>query len=406
MNLHKKKYNSRFIVLSLIILTLILTFWSIIFYNASKKMLEASFQMFAETTALTLSNIVEESSEDYRELLETHDTDTAFYEEMYNVFHDVTTKSDIKFAYTVQQINENEVYYIIDSVPVGAEDSTPIGTISETGTYANESFTTGEIVSSGFENYEQWGQDYLCAYSPIIDPETGEILSLVGIDIEIDELKVQLAQLRYSAIVGIALILLIVYLLLSRFSDTLVKPYVLDGLTKVYNRKFFDSYFEQVFYKSTRKRIPLSTLILDIDHFKKVNDNYGHPFGDIVLKEISVAILKSIRKTDCFARYGGEEFVVLLEHEDSESASKIANKIRENIENLSIYNQEIDENIKVTISIGVATVGGQDKSIEEAKTFGELLDRSDKALYFAKVDRNTVKTHRDVLDNLNKINLV
>lgn len=397
MNLHKKKYNSKFILFTLFFLSIILLIWTSIFYNISKNTIESSFRSLAETTALTLSNIIEESSGDYKLLLETHDTDTDFYKEIYNVFHEITLNSDIKYTYTVQRKDETQIYYIIDSVPPDQEDSTPIGTEWDAGSVALQAFDTRSIVSSNFDYYSSWDADYLCAYSPIIDPNTQEILGLVGVDIDIQELRTKLNNLLYAALFTTFLILLFVYVLLSKFSDTLVRPYVMDTLTKSYNRKFFNTYFEQAFYYCKKKKVPLSVLILDIDHFKMINDTYGHPFGDVVLKKLCENIVKHIRKTDCFARYGGEEFVISLTNESEETAVQIADKLKTMIENLKITNKEQNKEVKFTISIGVASLDAT-----SASTFDELLEKSDKALYYAKVERNSVKSYTNYLDSLNK----
>lgn len=397
MNLHKKKYNFKFILFTLSCLSIILLIWTSIFYNISKKSIESSFRSLAETTALTLSNIIEESAQEYKLLLETHDTDTDFYKEIYNVFHEITLNSDIKYTYTVQRKDETQIYYIIDSVPPNQEDSTPIGTVWEAGSVAIQAFDTQSIVSSNFDYYSSWDGDFLCAYSPIIDPDTNEVLGLVGVDVDIQELRAQLNNLFFSAIIMTLFILLFVYILLSKFSDTLVRPYVMDALTKTYNRKFFNTYFEQAFYYCKKKKVPLSVLILDIDHFKTINDTYGHPFGDVVLKTLSENIIKHIRKTDCFARYGGEEFVMSLTNETEETAVQIANKLRAMIENLSITNIEQNKKVKFTVSIGVASLDAT-----SASTFDELLEKSDRALYFAKVDRNSVKSYTNYLDSFDK----
>lgn len=394
MNLHKRKYNLKFIVLAMVSLTIILGLWSTLFYNSAKRTIEGSFRNLAETTALTLSNIVEESTDEYRLLLETHDTDTEFYETIFHIFHDVTQNSDIKFAYTVQRKNASEIYYIIDSVPLGEENSTPIGTVWETGEFANEAFDTNRIVTSDFNYYSSWEDDYLCAYSPIIAPDTGEMLGLVGIDINIHELRLYLNYLRYSAIAAMIVILLVVYFILSKISNTLVRPYVIDTLTKAYNRKFFIDYLEQSFQICQRKQLPCSVLMIDIDHFKKINDTYGHPFGDEVLKKLSECMIRNIGRNDCFARYGGEEFTITMKNVTESDALEVAKRLKDAVGCLIFQNKELNIDVKITISIGIASTDAT-----PADTYKNLIEKSDKALYFAKVDRNSVKSYTEYLMN-------
>jgi diguanylate cyclase len=124
--------------------------------------------------------------------------------------------------------------------------------------------------------------------------------------------------------------------------------------------------------------------MLDIDFFKKVNDTYGHPFGDIVLAKVSGLIRDCLRRDDFFVRYGGEEFAVLLYGLDSDIAIKLAERIRKAIETFEIFNEEENIIIKVTISIGVENLHKRHLSAVE------FVHRVDKALYKAKETRNTV----------------
>lgn len=391
MKLHKKRYNIKFISFSLILLTIILSIWSFIFYTASKKELEKTFQLYAESVALSFSSVIEESSEDYIYLLETYDTNTDFYKKTYNAFADTVNNSNISYIYTVEWFNDEEILFIIDCVPETHKDSTPIGTKYEMGPYAKKAFETNSIVSSEFEFYESWNSNYLSAFSPIINPTTKETLGLVGVDINIDKLKITLDYLLYSGMIVLFLILIIIYILLMKFSDILIKPYVMDALTNIYNRKFFLNYLEYAFNKSIKKERPLSLLSIDIDYFKKINDIYGHNFGDIILKELCNDILKNIGKTNCFARYGGEEFLIILENVDEKTALEIGEKLRISAENLDTYNDNFNMIVKVTISIGVSSLSSLYKN-----SYYELIEQSDKALYLAKTTRNSIKSYSDL----------
>jgi diguanylate cyclase (GGDEF)-like protein len=156
-----------------------------------------------------------------------------------------------------------------------------------------------------------------------------------------------------------------------------------DPLTKIYNRKAFFEIAEEIYELSKRENNELSVLLLDIDHFKKINDTYGHLIGDEVLKFISNNISSLLRKSDLFARYGGEEFIALLPNTKLNDAKKIAQKINNYIYN----NPYVDKKhtIKLSISIGIA-----DK--KEENNFIEIVNKSDNALYIAKNNgRNCVK---------------
>jgi diguanylate cyclase (GGDEF)-like protein len=149
-----------------------------------------------------------------------------------------------------------------------------------------------------------------------------------------------------------------------------------DGLTQLNNHRTFQEHLAREVERSRRYRRPLSLLLMDIDHFKSFNDTYGHPVGDLVLKEISMCIRKSIRTNDIAARYGGEEFTVIIPETGEEGAMVIAERIRRTVEQHVIVS--LDRQLRVTISLGCATIPSH------ADTGPALIDCSDKALYFSK----------------------
>jgi two-component system cell cycle response regulator len=152
---------------------------------------------------------------------------------------------------------------------------------------------------------------------------------------------------------------------------------ITDGLTKLYNHRYFQDELARAFEESQRYQRPLSLAIIDLDFFKKVNDTYGHAIGDEVLKAVSRIFQQSIRSTDLTARYGGEEFAVMMPETDLSDALVFAEKIRALVEDHPVHTQA--GTITATVSIGVGTVPhGQ---IHTAK---ELIVAADKALYRAK----------------------
>jgi diguanylate cyclase (GGDEF)-like protein len=154
----------------------------------------------------------------------------------------------------------------------------------------------------------------------------------------------------------------------------------LDGLTGVYNRRAYDEIFEQNWKISIRNMSEISMLMIDIDDFKYFNDTYGHAQGDECLKSVVSAISDSVnRASDVVARYGGEEFAVILFDTGLSGASKVAENIRRNVENLNIKNNPQGSFKTVTVSIGVACMLPKIDIKREI-----LLDRADQALYEAK----------------------
>ena len=155
-----------------------------------------------------------------------------------------------------------------------------------------------------------------------------------------------------------------------------------DALTQVANRRALSENLRRECILSRRQNSPLSLILADIDHFKYVNDEYGHNEGDRVLSVVAKCLKKSVRASDIVYRYGGEEFVILLSHTPISGASLLAERIRARLE---IYTDDLLQSLPLTASLGVATLG----SNEDAQSF---LNRADKAMYSAKMmGRNRVE---------------
>ena len=147
-------------------------------------------------------------------------------------------------------------------------------------------------------------------------------------------------------------------------------------LLKGYNRRAYDLRLREEFRRFLRHRRPFSILLLDVDHFKSINDRYGHTVGDLCLKEIIKRVRPILRESDFLARFGGEEFVALLPETERKGGMEVAEKLRESIEQTEFIHRT--EAVAVTISIGVTQAGADDPDPEV------LFDRVDQALYKAK----------------------
>jgi diguanylate cyclase (GGDEF)-like protein len=151
-----------------------------------------------------------------------------------------------------------------------------------------------------------------------------------------------------------------------------------DVLTGLYNRRYFDEMFNIKWKAADRNSISLAIIIMDIDHFKQVNDTYGHLAGDTYLKNAADVIKRIFqRDTDFVARYGGEEFVFLLENIDKTDAVAFAEKVRSEIESMTLFHY--DHKIKTTVSLGISLCVPQPDANKEY-----FFEKADKALYQAK----------------------
>jgi diguanylate cyclase (GGDEF)-like protein len=162
-----------------------------------------------------------------------------------------------------------------------------------------------------------------------------------------------------------------------------------DGLTGLINRRHFEERLTAEFTRSERYRSPISCFLLDIDHFKKVNDTWGHPFGDLVLREVAGVARRALRDVDVLARYGGEELVALLPETSPEEAWRAAERVRLGVEamRLTAQSEQGPQQVRCTASIGVATFPS-----DSAWSAESLLEAADEYLYVAKENgRNQVR---------------
>jgi len=165
---------------------------------------------------------------------------------------------------------------------------------------------------------------------------------------------------------------------------------VTDELTGLYNRRYFDKKMSEEFNRCKRSNNQFSILMIDIDHFKHINDTYGHQFGDDVLIEFSKKLETHVREIDMLARWGGEEFAMMIVDSDKQKSRSIANKIRGLIESLKMSTGVTDVN--VTVSIGCA-------NSLEGDSVKAIIKRADQALYKAKNNgRNMVVCDCDIED--------
>ncbi len=159
---------------------------------------------------------------------------------------------------------------------------------------------------------------------------------------------------------------------------------ITDALTGIANRRHFEWRLSEEVERARRYKYPLSALLLDLDHFKQVNDNYGHQIGDIVLQQVAQRLKSSLRRTDFLARYGGEEFVVLAPQTPAERAIILGERLRQVVVESPITVAD-DLQIRITLSVGIAVFP------DHAQNESELIGAADAALYKAKqMGRNRV----------------
>lgn len=220
------------------------------------------------------------------------------------------------------------------------------------------------------------GMSHICI--PIIQSGTvGSIMQIVGTEEEKDLLQM------YIPFINIYLRETAPVLEAKRLMDTLRESNLRDAMTGLHNRRFLEEYVETLVATSQRRKSQISILMLDLDYFKMVNDNFGHDAGDAVLKALAKVLTQSVRASDMVIRYGGEEFLIILQDTAEITADAVSEKIRASVEALKV--QVGGTTLQKTISIGISDFP------KDSETFWQAVKYADIALYRAKEEgRNRV----------------
>jgi diguanylate cyclase (GGDEF)-like protein len=153
---------------------------------------------------------------------------------------------------------------------------------------------------------------------------------------------------------------------------------ITDPLTELYNRRYFNLRLKEEFLRAKREGYPFAIMISDLDNFKKYVDKFGHPLGDIILKELANVVKLSLRATDIICRFGGDEFAYILPFSTSQDAKVVAERIKKNVQNFEFLKENVDEEVHLTLSIGIASFP------EHGTSEIEILSKADNALFMAK----------------------
>lgn len=192
------------------------------------------------------------------------------------------------------------------------------------------------------------------------------------------------SAVRLAVFIGTASVLIVIAGQQQATRAALRELAVRDGLTGLYSRRFFLEMLEHLLHAQRESSAPLSCLLIDLDHFKSINDRFGHAAGDRALVRVSELVRQRVRKSDVAARYGGEELAVILPDTSTASAVHLAEDLRRSIES-------IVDPTSLSVSIGVASSNANGAAVDVSDAARSLLARADEALYRAKSEgRNRV----------------
>ncbi len=306
-------------------------------------------------------------------------------EQLYNIR---LSNKACRFLYLMGRNKDGNVFFFVDSQMPNSEDYAPPGLFYEE--VPDEYLLT---FRSGTEAVvgpitDRWGT-LITALVPINNPKTNRLIAVLGMDVEIsDWYKHIIIQSILPVGLALSIIILICLSIMLKWKTNELKELVnIDPLTTLYSRKRICEQAEIELNRSDRSGELLSIIVIDLDNFKQVNDKFGHQTGDIVLREISSCLKRTVRKTDYVGRIGGEEFIILLPSTTEKNAVNVAEKLRNSVALLKFDSKKC-QGLSVSASFGVSTIGGKGISFEG------LYAQADKALYVSKKEgKNKVSVY-------------
>ena len=395
----------RLIIFSVIILTAIISVIHTAVYTMSRNLIEAELISNAQGVAVAVAHFVSNDIESYKAFLSKVDQYKATFgvhsngtvlgnqpmpREMYEddpyhsrfrrVFRNIKEDNRVRFIYTQRAVDDKIVEFILDSMPIDAPDHSPPGSTYDGDPTSIIAYNEGITTAFRLNYYEGWGY-LLGAHAPIFDRD-GTVVGVAGVDISGSHVASYLDRLQLILLVIYAFLVIVTLVVVTRFSVVIMEPLLKDRLTGAYTKRYAERLIQEEMAVAVKEKNDLTLMVLDLDHFKNINDTYGHAFGDKVLSAVSGTIQKALRQKDYFIRYGGEEFIALFPNVDKNRAADIAERIRESVSNTDITDDTKGISVKITISIGIACIA------HFASNAVEFIDLADKALYVAKKTRN------------------
>jgi diguanylate cyclase (GGDEF)-like protein len=388
------RFKRRMTVLCMAALAAVLAVIHTAVYFTGRDDMETQMKESAKGVAVSVANCIVMDAGEYRAFLGTMDVGSAYYKRLQAYLASVKEAGKIQYIYTERRIDDSAYEFVLDGEPAASPKYSKPGdrerldrdrhgeviAIKE-GVYSKK-----EAAGYRSADFGKWGR-LLGAFAPIVG-EDGEVLGRVGVDIDGSHLYSHLSRVNRALLTIDALILAVALASLLGFSDAVIDRLFKDKLTGAYTKRYFDVLLHDEIARCVRHGRGMALLMADLDHFKKVNDEYGHVFGDRVLAAASEAIRGAIRPSDCFVRYGGEEFAVILPGVGPRSALEAAERVRRSVEESPVPNEEAQAPIAITISVGVANFSNLTQDA------AALVEGADRALYQAKATRNAVAVFR------------
>jgi len=376
-----RRFRRRLIGLCLIVLAAIVTLVHFTVYVTAEADIVAQAESNAMGVAASVADSIMLDVEGYKSFLHSKDINSEYYKKMHAFLANIQDNIKAKYIYTEQRLDADTTEFILDANPIDSVGYSAPGTTDKNNEQKEKVFETRTPMIYP-PHVDKWGKLF-GALAPILG-ENGEWLGHAGVDMDYSHLNRYLFRLNAVLVTIYVLIVGLSLGLLMRYSNAILDPLLKDKLTGAYNKRYFENFLGHEIAHSLKSHRELALLMLDLDHFKRINDTYGHVFGDKVLASIADTVRSVIRPKDFFIRYGGEEFAVMIANSDMVQVMEVAERIRSTVESTPIFNEEKNIPVKMTISIGATRIKIAPISPKE------LIEQADKALYEAKEKRNMV----------------
>jgi diguanylate cyclase (GGDEF)-like protein len=382
MNKFSNTAKNRIVVIVMLTMVLMLSLLHLTLFFATRNALEKHMIHTVQGVATATARSIENDLDRYLEFLDSGDITSPYYLEMNAYFAGIKESGALAYVYTTRIKDDGTFEFLLDGEIIGSEYWSSPGDEDSWDIGKEQVYAMGDSADTiGLVDQSEWGK-LIVAYAPIRNSD-GEIISLMGVDISGEYLYSYLNSIQIILIILYGILLFVVWVLIKYFSNVMIEVMFKDKLTGAYTKRYHEHIIQNGIREAMKNGQDLNLMILDLDHFKNINDKYGHSFGDKVLAEVSKTIMRTLRQGDYFVRYGGEEFIAIVKSSKGINIYDIAERIRIAVSNTGIYNDELSAEINVTISIGISTYDVKCK-------VAELIQRADKALYESKKERNKV----------------
>lgn len=345
-----------------------------IIYRQTTGVLEDNARSRALSIATTIATFLEDDIEAYRNLSESstlldNSKEFADYLRFNSLLRTIKEESGADFVYTEALVDESTIRFVLDAEHPESEDFSPFNSLDEMDDTERSAYIGGQIATSDLL-VSDWGT-LLSAFAPIIDHRDNSLAGLVGVDYSADTLLGQSRTLLWLHIVTFSLLSLLLSFALFVIMEAIGIHAYTDELTGLGNRRALNKALAHLEKEARIHHKAFVLLTLDVDAFKQINDEHGHPVGDKVLMRIAETLLQhSIWENGCF-RSGGDEFAVLLPASNLQQAELIRNYIKADVQ--AIFLPEL-KGQTLSVSIGLA-------QWQETESLEDLAKRSDASLY-------------------------